>query len=210
LSGPALLEGLAKIPQWRSALEALGELPRADERSLRERFERAIKRGQGAVAAARSREKEMAMSNLLKAAQLIQHYGWAVSQGAESDRDACRQAAEAFIASIQTWPKGGAQALKDAWARAATAKSTEAAAHERSLRILCIRNEMASGRSTPPEDQALRREFQMKLLVERMGQAHDANAEAPDSLAMEWLKVGAVAPALHESLLARFLSGRKS
>jgi hypothetical protein len=61
--------------------------------------------------------------------------------------------------------------LKDAWARAASAKAAEAAAHERSFRILCIRNEMAIGRSTPPEDQALRREFQMQMLVERMGQA---------------------------------------
>ena len=210
LSGPELLAGLAKIPQWRTAFEALGELPRADERNLRDRFERAIKRGQGAVATARAREKEMAMSNLLKAAHLIQNYCWAVSQGADAERDASKQIAESFVASIQTWPKGGAQALKDAWARAASAKSAEAAAHERSLRILCIRNEMATGRSTPLEDQALRREFQMQMLVERMGQAHDANAEAPEALAMEWLRVGAVAPATHEMLLARFVSGRKS
>jgi hypothetical protein len=209
LSGPALLEGLAKIPQWRTALEALGELPRADERNLRDRFDRAIKRGQGAVAAARTREKEMSMSNLLQAAHLIQSYGWAVSQGAEGERDTSKQAAETFIASIQTWPKGGAQALKEAWARAEAAKSAEAAAHERSLRILCIRSEMAGGRSTPAEDQALRREFQMQRLVERMGQAHDANAEAPDSLAMEWLRVGAVSPTTHEALLARFVVGRK-
>ena len=86
LSGTALLEGLAKIPQWRTAFEALGELPRADERSLRERFDRAIKRGQGAVAAVRTREKEMAMSNLLQAAHLIQNYGWAYRRAPSSSR----------------------------------------------------------------------------------------------------------------------------
>jgi hypothetical protein len=151
----------------------------------------------------------MSMSNLLQAAHLIQNYGWAVSQGVDAERDASKQAAEAFIASIQTWPKGGAQALKDAWARAEATKSAAAAAHERNLRLLCIRGEMAGGRSTPAEDQALRREYQMQVLAERMSQAYDPNAETPDSLAMEWLRVGAVSATTHEALLARFLGGRK-
>jgi Domain of Unknown Function (DUF349) len=42
LSGAALLEVASKIAEWRAAFDALGELPRADARGLRDRFERAL------------------------------------------------------------------------------------------------------------------------------------------------------------------------
>jgi hypothetical protein len=207
LSGSALIEGVAKIPQWRSAFEALGELPHIDERGLRERFERALKRCQTQLAQSRARDQEAAMTNLLEAARHIQNYGWAALSGESSDREALKQTAEAFVASVPQWPKGGAQALKDAWQKA-DAAGTDAGVHERALRLLCIRSEITTGKPTPPEDQALRREHQVQRLVERMGQPQDANAEAWDTLAFEWIRVGPVSPATHAPLLARFLRCR--
>jgi hypothetical protein len=127
---------------------------------------------------------------------------------ASSDREALRQAAEAFIAGVQQWPKGGAQALKEAWTRAHAAADLDAAAHETALRTLCIRSEILTDLPTPPEDQALRRDYQVQRLVQRMGQRSEAKADELDALALEWVRVGPVSAATHESLLARFLRCR--
>jgi hypothetical protein len=144
---------------------------------------------------------------LLEAAAVVQAYGWAVAQdAAPADREALREAAETFIAGVQLWPKGGAQALKEAWAKAEAGATLDFAAQESALRMLCVRSEILTDRPTPPEDQTLRREHQVQRLVRRL-----ARNEAPDeldALALEWARVGPAAPAARESLLARFLRCR--
>ncbi len=210
LSGSALLEGTAKIPQWRAAFEALGELPRAGERALRDRFERAINLCQAQLSQQRARDKERSFTHLLEAGRHIQAYAWAVARGAASaDREALKQAAESFIAEVQQWPKGGAQALKEAWIKSEAAAGLDVASHETALRMLCIRIEILTEKPTPPEDQALRREYQVQRLVERMGQRSEAGADELDALALEWIRVGPVPAAEHESLLERFLRCRR-
>ena len=209
LSGPALLEGAAKIPEWRSAFETLGEMPRTDQRGLHDRFERALSLCQATVSQQRAREKEQSFTNLLEAAGRIQAYGWAVTQdGASSDREALKQAAETFIASVHHWPKGGAQALKEAWVKADAAAELDMAAHETALRMLCIRSEILTDLPTPPEDQALRRDYQVQRLVQRMGERSEASADELDALALEWIRVGPISAATHQSLLGRFLRCR--
>jgi hypothetical protein len=208
LPGPALLEGLGKIAPWRAAFESLGEMPRADQRTLHDRFERALGTAQARVSQQRAHDKEHAVANLLEAARRIGAYGWAVAlDGASAEREALKQEAEIFIAGVSQWPKGGAQALKDAWAAAAAA-SPDVEAHEKALRMLCIRSEILTDRPTPPEDQALRREYQVQRLVKHMGRPNEANADDLDALALEWVRVGPVAAAAHESLLSRFLKCR--
>jgi hypothetical protein len=209
LSGPALLEGAAKIPEWRSAFETLGEMPRTDQRGLHDRFERALSLCQATVSQQRAREKEQSFTNLLEAARRIQAYGWAVAQdGASSDHEALKQAAETFIAGVQHWPKGGAQALKEAWVKADAAAELDMAAHETALRMLCIRSEILTDQPTPPEDQALRRDYQVQRLVQRMGERSEASADELDALALEWIRVGPISAATHQSLLGRFLRCR--
>ena len=209
LSGAALLEGAGKMPQWRAAFESLGDMPRGDERGLHDRFERALNLCQARVSEQRAREKEQSFTNLLEAARCIQTYGWAVAQDrASADREALKQAAETFIAGVQQWPKGGAQALKEAWVKAHAASDLDLAAHEAALRTLCIRSEILTDLPTPPEDQALRRDYQVQRLVQRMGQRNEANADELDALALEWVRVGPAAAATLESLLTRFLRCR--
>jgi hypothetical protein len=206
LSGPALIEGLAKAPQWRTAFEALGELPRGGERAIRDRFERALKSFQSKISQHRASEKRHSITQLFEAARLIQAYGWAVAQAAAAaDRDSLQHAAEAFIAGVPQWPKGGLAALKDAWVKAHAATELDVAARETALRTLCIRREILTGAATPPEDQTLRRDFQMQRLVERMGQARDASADEAESLTLEWIRMGPVSPATYDSLRARFV-----
>ena len=209
LSGAALLEGVGKIPQWRAAFEALGEMPRANQRALHDRFERALNLAQANLSRQRARDKERSFTDLFEAARRIHAYGWSVAQDtAPSDREALKQAAETFIAGVRQWPKGSPQALQEAWVKADAAAGLDAAVHEDALRTLCIRGEILADLPTPPEDQALRRDYQVQRLVQRMGQRSDVAADEADTLALEWARVGPVSPGQHEALLGRFLRCR--
>ena len=129
----------------------------------------------------------------------------------ESERDALKGAAETFIAGVSLWPKGAAEALAGAWAgaeaggeRGAGAGDGVATDPETALRMLCIRSELLADLPTPPEDQDLRRDHQMRRLVERMGQRNEAAADEFDTLALEWVRVAGVAPERYQALLERF------
>jgi hypothetical protein len=210
LSGSRLLEGAAKIPQWRAAFESLGEMPRTDQRSLHERFERALSLCRAKVTQHRARETEQSFTDLLEAARRIQVYGRSVSQGSSSpERVALKQTAETFISGVQRWPKGGAQALEDAWRKADGAAEPAGADQETALRMLCIRSEILTDLPTPAEDQALRRDYQVQRLVERMGQGGEAGAEELDALALEWARMGPICAETYESLIERFLRCRR-
>ena len=208
LSGPALLEGVGKIPQWRAAFESLRDMPRADERGLHDRFERALNLCQARLSQQRARDKEQSFADLLEAARRIHEYGRSVAQNAaSSDREALKQAAETYIAGVPRWPKGGAAALKGAWANADAAAHLDSGAQETALRMLCIRSEILTDIPTPPEDQALRREYQVQRLEQRL--RNEADPDELDALLLEWVPVGPVAAAAtHASLLARFLRCR--
>lgn len=208
-SGTVLLEGAGKVAEWRSGFEALGELPRADQRGLHDRLERAIRRCQAGVLQQRARDKEQSYTNLLEAARRIQAYGCAVARnGAAAEREALKLTAETYIAGIAHWPKGGAQALKEAWTKSEAAAGLDLPAQDIALRTLCIRSEIHTETTTPPEDQGLRREYQVQRLVKSMGQRREANPEELDALALEWVHVGPASSATYESLLARFLRCR--
>jgi Domain of Unknown Function (DUF349) len=205
-SGTDLLDGAAKMAEWRAAFDTVGELPRAEERGLNGRCERALERVKASISAQRARDKERSLEDLLEAASRIHAYGRAVAQAAPvAEREALKQAAGTFIAGISHWPKGGAEALTDAWGTAEAAEPLEAA-HEKALRILCIRSEILEDLPTPAEDQELRREYQMIRLVERMGQGNDGADDSVETLALEWTRSGSASEDVYQSLLGRFRS----
>ena len=72
----------AKVREWHAAFDALEEMPRADARALRDRFERAISRYETSLADQDLRDAEAAESNLFEAARHIESYERAVMQGA--------------------------------------------------------------------------------------------------------------------------------
>jgi hypothetical protein len=210
-SGTDLLNGAPRVAEWRTAFETVGELPRAEERGLKGRFERALEGVKAAISAQKARDKERSVEDLLEAAGRIHAYGRAVAQAVPlAEREALKQAAETFIAGISHWPKAGAAALAEAWGRAEAAEPLEAA-QEKALRILCIRSEILKDLPTPAEDQALRREYQMHRLVERMGRGSDGADDSVESLILEWTRSGFASKDVYESLLSRFrgsLTGR--
>jgi hypothetical protein len=210
LAGPALHEGSQSLPLWRTEFEALGELPRSDQRRIYDRYERALRRCQAALVEQRRRDAGLSVENLLEAARLIHAHGWAVAHGtAAPAAEALRQSAETFIAGVQQWPKGGAQALKAVRERAATAAQSDVAGNERQLRTLCIRAEIFAGLETPPGDQDLRREYQLQRLVQAMGHPQEPDPNELDTISLEWIRIGPIDGAVYDALLQRLLRCRR-
>ncbi len=201
LSGAALLEEAAKITELRTAFDALDEMPRTEARGLQARFERALRLCEAQVAEQHMRDAEQSFTNLFKAGRHIRVYEWAAVRNAEaSEREMLKQAAETFIASVQHWPKGGLQAVTEKLAKAGSVSDADSAVRERALRILCIRCEIHSETPTPAEDEALRREYQV--------QGSHVDDGDWDAMALEWIRIGAISPAVHESLQSRFMRCR--
>src|SRR5450631_1580048 len=206
LSGAALLEGGAKIPELRTAFEALDEMPRAEARGLQDRFERALRLCEAQIAQQHVRDAEQSVTNLFEAGRYIRAHEWAVARNAEaSERETLRQAAETYIARVQHWPKGGLQAIKETLAKAGSPSEADSEAREKALRMLCIRCEIHSETPTPPEDEALRREYQVQRLMQGMGQGSLADDGDWDAMLLEWIRIAAVAPTVHENLQRRFM-----
>ena len=164
-----------RLAEWRAAFEAVGELPRTEARSLSARFERATDSCRLRVQQQKDEDAKQAYANLFEAGRSIQEAEWAMLNGAEAnEREALRQAAADFIAAVPAWPPGGAVVVKQRLATAAAAADTDAPARERALRMLCVRVEILKETATPAEDEALRREYQVKRLMQGMGQGRSA------------------------------------
>ena len=207
LDGAELLAGAGALAELRAAFEALGELPRADTRELRTRFDRGLDRYRKAVARQRAREAEQAWTDLFATAKQACAYRLAVVQGVDdAQAETLKQAVDAGIAAVPHWPKGGLDALRQSLADAG--RSADLAANEAALRQLCIRAEILTEMPTPTEDQALRREYQLQRLVQGMGQRLQADQTSLDAMALEWIGVGPVEATVYEPLLQRFLGCR--
>jgi len=206
-TGPAdRPSGEARLREWQQAFHALGELPRGDARNLDERYQRAMTKFDARIAGLAQRDAETAEANVFVAARHVRAYQRAVIQG-DAAREELKAAAEAFIAGVPRWPnKAIPQALRQSLARADTAEFTQTddAAREQALRKLCIHAEILSGTTTPPEDTGLRREQEMQLLRQGLGQARQADERAWEAMRIEWLGLAAAEPAVHDPLEQRF------
>ncbi len=202
LEGPELLERAAALAELRRAFDALGEFPRAESRELRSRFDRGLDRCEESIARQHARDAERAWHDLFEAANQVRAYKLAVARSADTVQcDALKAAAETYIASVPRWPKGGLDALKQGLARECSA---DLAANELALKRLCIRAEILTDLPTPPEDQALRREYQLQRLVQSLGQGVRGDEMHLDSLAIEWVAAGPMEEATYQPLLQRF------
>jgi hypothetical protein len=199
LSGQELAEGVKELPGLRDAFGALGELPYAHARDLHRRMERALEKCESSMARERAQNEQRSWRDLLEAANHVRAYRLALTEG-NVEADALRHAAEQYIATVPKWPKGGLQVVKAALARSS---ADDIVANELAQRTLCIRAEILSGNPTPESDQALRREYQMKRLVEGMGRGNSADADTLDKLVLEWVAVGASRPEVFQELRAR-------
>jgi hypothetical protein len=86
---------------------------------------------------------------------------------------------------------------------------SDLAVNELALRRLCIRAEILTDTPTPASDQTLRREYQVKRLMESMGQGIKDDDGQVDTMTLEWAGVGPVEEATYLQLLERFKECRK-
>jgi hypothetical protein len=202
LEGPELLARAGSLADFRKAFDAIGEFPRADTRSLRDRLERGLDRCRKSIARQHARDAERGWDDLLEAAHHVRAYQLAAVRGMEPSRvDSLKTAAETFIASVPRWPNGALGVLKQGLARDLPA---DLAANEAALRMLCVRAEIRTDLPTPAEDQSLRRDYQLQRLVQRMGRGVTDDEAQMDAMVIEWASVGPVEEAPYESLLRRF------
>lgn len=206
LSGAELLTSAKQLPDLRTAFDAIEELPRANARQLQDKFERAFSRCRKAVAEQQARDAEQGWIALLDVANQVRAYRLAVAQSGDAHRiEESKQRAEESLASAAGSPKRGVEALKSALTRTADG---DLAANESALRTLCIRAEILTDSPTPETDQALRREYQVKRLVQAMGQGVKAEKGEIDDLTLEWFVVGPIEEATYLELVARLKAAR--
>jgi len=202
LSGPETIEGVKKLPSLRAAFDAVGELPKANARELQNRFDRAVAQFDKNLARQRALDKAQAWDRLLEVGDKIRRYRLAIATHAPGDEsDTLKQAVQSFIDGVQHWPKGGLQAAKAELVKTA---STDTTANETLLRTLCIRAEILTDSPTPASDQAFKRNYQVRHLMQGMGQARQSNRDELESMVFEWIAVGATDNAVYAELLARF------
>jgi len=205
LNGESLLSAVPQLDELCARFESL-DLPRASARALQQRFSRATDRCAEAVRRNRATAARRGWTDGFAVAALIRAYALATVQGrAPTERESLRASATSAIADLAHAPKAMRSILEQRLAAvAAGTVNADVVANESALRLLCIRAELISGAPTPPEDLELRREYQMRRLVESMGHGERVTPAELDDLALEWIAIGPVVPAVHDALLARF------
>jgi hypothetical protein len=78
-------------------------------------------------------------------------------------------------------------------------------AREQALRRLCIHAEILSDCASPPADAPLRRELELQLLRQGLGQARQADDRTWDAMRIDWISQDAAEPAVHDELERRFM-----
>jgi Domain of Unknown Function (DUF349) len=207
LPGREVLENAKQLSDIRSAFEAVGELPKDAVREVRNRFERALRQCDAALARQQSSEVQERWTALFEASNYVRAYRLARAQDAGlPEQERLQQAAENYIAAVTKWPKRGLEALRSALAKTG---DTDFAANELALRTLCIRAEILTDTATPPSDHTLRREYQIQHLIENMGQGITTDERQLDALAIEWIGIGPIEEAAYLPLVERFKQCRQ-
>jgi hypothetical protein len=205
LTGETLQSAAQQVGNLCAEFDSL-DLPRASARDLRQRFRRANDRCAEALHRDHAAAARRGWTSLFGAAAQVRAYALATAQGRPPDDcEALRASAESAVAELEHPPKGTRALLEQQMAAIATGTVVaDLAANEAALRLLCVRAELMADAETPPEDLELRREYQMRRLVESMGRGERPAPADLEDLALEWLAVGPVEPAVHDALFARF------
>jgi DNA repair protein SbcC/Rad50 len=203
LSEVDLLEAAKKLPEFRQAFAALGELPRANARNIESRFDRALQAIDRQLARQREIDKARAWDNVLTWADKNRAYRLAQVEGASVEQlAALKQAAQDYIDTITTWPKTVLQSIKQQLTQDEAHRNQDVKANTAILRELCVRAEILTDTPTLEADQSARREYQMKRLTQGFGKG--AQADTIESLILEWIAVGASSDLDYAALMARF------
>lgn len=203
LTGEALFDARKRVDEIRDAFSSLGQFPKASVNDIKAAFTKAQNAYESAVKQARAQVKAQVWVNLFAINRDLNAAAFGVAQGESVDKDALLQQIE----SVQQWPTGGLKAAQQKVD--SLSASTDTAANEANLRLLCVRAELLVDAETPAEDQALRREYQVSQLQQNFGKKSDAGQSALEQLIFEWIATGGVEPSVYERLEKRFALARQ-
>ena len=199
LSGKALLDGRTRMTECKREFSAVGNLPKAVVASISQRFQSAVSAFDTAATNQIAQAKLQLWDNLFTASAMI---GLAQTASDESASNALLAKAQDFMATVEQWPKNGLQALEEKMTRGGALDRAEE--YQKALQLLCIRAEILVDQETPPEDKALRMQYQVSRLQQGFGQNSSPNGVSIQDLVIEWIAAGAVANDIYEPLLERF------
>src|SRR5271166_1497114 len=202
LTGEALRSASQTLDDRRAEFDAL-ELPRQAARELRQRFVRASARCVDAIHHERAAAVRRAATALFDAASAIRAY--ALAQLRSDSVDTARLTATAAVAALSSAPKAVRTVLEQQFSKVAAGDfAGDLSANESQLRLLCVRAELVTDITTPESDLGLRRDYQMRRLLDSKGLGADITLADLDELVLEWLTVGPVDPSVDAALRVRF------
>ena len=199
-----LLVNRERVQAIRQEFNELGSLPKANVKDLQKRMRDAQDKFEQAIKIKKAEAKAGAWNSLLTAYESVVQ---AVNDGHLS------MATESIFSTSSQWPKNGEKTLQALYdtltGESLTQGSLEQVPEQR--RLLCIRGEILAGLDTPPADQSLRMDYQVKQLAKGFGQSSNQfnNArEAMQALLLEWISLPTLEDGYQE-LLSRINNCRQ-
>ena len=205
LTGAELRDGLKTLEALQAEFETL-DFPRAQARDLYHRLQRGLDHAQDALHRDRAQAVTRAWADLFETAAAIRRYDWTRREDtSEETLSPLKEAVSERLAALAAAPKYARTALERQWQTISSAATdSDPMANEATLRMICIRAELATDSATPEADQERRREYQMQRLLQSRNLGADAEPVNLDDLALEWFSVGAIEPSAENALRQRF------
>ncbi len=202
LNGEELLATRAERDRMAQAFRDLGPLPGNADKVTRRNFTQNLEAYDEKVRKELQRAELDAWTAAFSINAAINDYQMAILKNTEDSETATdlKSDIHSSIDATTRWPDGAQSRIK---LKLETTPQGEPESNRKALTLLCIRTEILADVATPAEDKALRMEYQVNLLKKGLGQA---TTTSPESLALEWLEVGPVAPDAYQALYQRFES----
>jgi exonuclease SbcC len=183
-----LLASASALARARERWEAIGWVPRKQERSLNSRWHEAQKQFRRALAAARSRARSSELDNLARRAALCQDWEQAVLAGEAPDA----AAAAAEWNALPALNGAHAGAMEQRFSQALTRPDDATLAENLAAKqAACLKLEVLLELDSPAECQAERMAYQIERLNASMKKDTGAQ-DNPDELLIRVLGIGAV------------------
>ena len=203
LTGQALLDARPRVKECQQEFRRIGPLPKTASASLNEQLYQSLQQFETAVAGQLAAAKVKVWEDLFEANNKIR---LAQLASDPADAEALQQQARDFIDSVRQWPKHGLAALEQKITAGADGAKQED--YQQALKILCIRAEILSDNPTPPDDKALRMQYQVSQLQQNFGTSGGERTDNLQALILDWVAVGPVVTDIYDRLLTRFRLNR--
>lgn len=198
LPAEQLLSARSERDELQKEFFQLEGLPEKVQRGIERDLKKAMDRIDTKLSEVKRSKETNAWKDYFDACEKINDY-CCDAQNAENI-ESLRTELDDFMTAVPRWPEGCLNVIKQ---KMATLSIDIQEDNIKALKLLCIRTEILSEKSTPEEDKALRMEYQVNMLKKGIGViAQEENVAI--KIAKEWGAVGPVALETYQSLFKRF------